>query len=146
MTAEEFASLLNGRQYREEITRAEEAQAKESGLVVIFGASDDCMEIRGCINDELACFDGNEFRLGALGVLEPWERCDTKTQQDAREWFRVEASASTVIRAVFADVGEWTWTYETALPHATFEVLEGADKYCRGIVFAFRDSLCGVAT
>jgi hypothetical protein len=40
MTAKELAALLNGRKYLEEITAAEERQAKESGLLVVFGASD----------------------------------------------------------------------------------------------------------
>ena len=41
MTKEELAATLNGREYNHEITKEEEAEARENGLVVIFGASDD---------------------------------------------------------------------------------------------------------
>jgi hypothetical protein len=36
MNAKELASVLNGREYREEITEDEEKIAKENNLVVIF--------------------------------------------------------------------------------------------------------------
>lgn len=41
MTPKELAATLNGREYSCEITRAEEAQARKHGLVVVYGASDD---------------------------------------------------------------------------------------------------------
>jgi len=53
MTAAEFAEMLNGREYGNELTRNEEAMAKEYGLVVAYGASDDLMEFGGAICDEL---------------------------------------------------------------------------------------------
>lgn len=31
------------------------------------------------------------------------------------------------------------WTYETELPHATFNVMEDGETYCRGIVIALSD-------
>ena len=37
MTKEQFAGMLNGREYREEITLKECKAAEENGLVVIFG-------------------------------------------------------------------------------------------------------------
>lgn len=63
MTIFDFADLLDGRQYREEITRREEQTAKENGFVVIYGASDDLCEIAGAVHDEIDCFDGGEFYL-----------------------------------------------------------------------------------
>jgi hypothetical protein len=32
-----------------------------------------------------------------------------------------------------------SWSYETDIPHATFDVLEDGEVYCRGIVFALAD-------
>ena len=52
MTKEELAELLNGRQYREEITSDEEKIAYENGLIVIFGASDDLTIFKGIIDTE----------------------------------------------------------------------------------------------
>jgi hypothetical protein len=36
-----------------EINKAEERQAKDAGLVVVFGYSDDGVELRGAIHDEV---------------------------------------------------------------------------------------------
>ena len=46
MTKEELAAMLNGREYGKEITKAEEEKAKANGLVVIYGYSDDNVELR----------------------------------------------------------------------------------------------------
>lgn len=62
MTLKEFAKILDGREYLHEITKEEEALAKELGFVVVFGYSDDNAELRGAIDDEIGCYDG--------GVLE----------------------------------------------------------------------------
>ena len=61
MTTFEMARRLNGNQYLNEITGDEECIAKESNLVIVFGYSDDCIEFRGAIEDELCCFNGGDF-------------------------------------------------------------------------------------
>ncbi len=58
MTKEQLALVLNGRQYRDEMTADEEKLAKENGLVVCFGASDDLTEFRGCLYDEKGNYEG----------------------------------------------------------------------------------------
>lgn len=57
LTKEEMARLLTGREIGNEITPSEEATAQESGLVVVFGYSDDLVELRGSISDEAGCYD-----------------------------------------------------------------------------------------
>ena len=57
-TREKQVSLLHGREYRDEISDFEIKQAKECGLVVIFGASDDLLEFRGASSDELGAWEG----------------------------------------------------------------------------------------
>ena len=51
----EFANRLSGREYMSEISAEEEREAREKGLVIVFGYSDDCIEFRGAIDDELGC-------------------------------------------------------------------------------------------
>ena len=102
----EFASMLNQRSYGNEITAAEEKQAKDLGYVVLFGYSDDCAEFRGAYDEEADCFDGG--------------RVFTKGK-----WF---------INALW-DKNGYIWSYETNIPHATFNIVEDEDLYCRGIVF-----------
>ena len=138
MTAQELATRLNGRQYRAEISPNEEQAAKAAGLVVVFGYSDDNMELRGAIDDEVGCYDGGTFRIDREGVQPKWERGDQKDFDDAKEFFRREALPFALLTAVWDSEG-YSWTYKTDLPHATFDVLEDDQPYCRGIVFAVAD-------
>ena len=132
MTKEELAIQLNGREYRREITPEEEAKAKAAGLVVVFGASDDLMEFRGAIRDEVGCYDGGVAHLNADGLLV--NECD---DEDCPLFEKLKGKAA-VIEAVWAS-DPYSWTFNTAIPHATFEVAEDDESYCRGIVFALSD-------
>lgn len=132
MTRQELADILCGRQYRNEMSAAEEAQAKEHGLVVIFGASDDLMEIRGAVNDEIGGYDGGGGYFTRTGLLA--NDCDN---HDCPYFAKLE-EAATLIEAKW-DAEGYSWTYETAIPHSTFDILEDGEKYCRGIVFALAD-------
>lgn len=107
ITAKELAALLDGREYMHEITKEEEAAAKASDLLVIFGRSDDLCELRGAIDDELDCYKGGPLELPALP--------DTVT-------------------AVWCPDDLFSWGYETSLPHTTFRIYEDGEPYCIGIV------------
>ena len=110
MTIYEFAEGLNGRDYGKEIYPYEERRAKELGFVVVFGYSDDNTEFRGAVYEEIGCFDGG----------------------------RVYEDGEKYIDAVWCDDG-YSWTYNTNIPHATFDIYDGCEKYCKGIVFKLKD-------
>lgn len=133
MDAKELAAKLNGREYWREITDEEVRQAKEAGLVVVFGASDDLIEFRGAIRDEGDCYDGGEILIDSKGVLPSWDSA-SECEESAQEYFERKAKART-IEALFAKEGSYTWTYCTVIPHETFEIVEDGEPYCRGIVF-----------
>jgi len=140
MTKETLAALLNGREYGSEITQEEAAAAKAAGLVVIFGYSDDNMEIRGAIFDELSCCDGMEFKLNRNGLAMEWVRWEDKCEGDARAYFEDERLPSVTICAIWGSDG-YSWTYDAKFPHSTFDVMEDGEKYCRGIVFSLAEVL-----
>lgn len=48
------------------------------------------------------------------------------------------------ITAIWDNYG-YSWTYKTTIPHETFEIMEGEQKYCRGIVFSTDDLPDGLA-
>jgi len=52
MNKEELAKLLDGCEYRKEITHEQDQIAKDNNLVVVFGASDDLTEFRGAFYNE----------------------------------------------------------------------------------------------
>ena len=108
MTLKQFANLLDGREYRCEITPEEEKLAKELGFVVVFGYSDDNAELRGAIDDEISCFDG--------GVLEH----DDLPAPIYADWCPEDIDCS--------------WAYGTSIPNEKFYIYDHGELYCVGIV------------
>ena len=108
MTLKEFAKMLDGRQYGQEITKEEETLAKRLGFVVVYGYSDDCAELRGAINDEIGCFGGGKLEHDDL---------------------------PSVIYADWApeDI-DCAWAYGTQIEHEDFCIYEDDKLYCVGIV------------
>lgn len=135
-TKEQLAALLNGREYGNEITSAEESIAKRDGLLVIFGYSDDNAELRGAFHDEFGCYDGGTLYLSRDGLLPPHEdgcECSYCGYEKA-------AAKSAEVDALWGDgIDGYSWRYETKVPHATFEIMEDGEKYCRGIVIDVQD-------
>lgn len=132
MNARELAARLNGRQYGSEITEDEEGQAEESGLVVVFGYSDDNMEFRGAVDDEVGCWHGDKAYLTREGLLS--NDCD----DGACPYFHRLKDQAATIEAVWDKEG-YSWIFRSAIPHATFDIWKDGEKYCRGIVFALTD-------
>lgn len=133
MTPKEAAEALNNSQYREEGSRELFKSMKDVGLVAVFGASDDLMEFRGAINDEIGAYEGATAYLNKDGLLT--NECD---DDRCPHFAKLKAKAAT-IDALWCEEPDYSWTYRTEIPHETFEVLEDDDKYCRGIVFSLSD-------
>ena len=135
MDAKELAAKLNGREYLHEITRGEAELAKASGLVVVYGASDDLIEFRGAIRDEGGA--PGDVLIDTKGVLPSWDSA-SESEESAQEYFERKAKSRTV-EARFAEESNYTWIYKTDIPHETFEIVEDGEPYCRGIVFNIGD-------
>lgn len=134
MNTKEFAKMLNGRERGAEISREEERLAKTHGLVVVFGASDDLMEICGAIEEEFDCYEGGTTHITKTGVLSEPE-CDPEDCP----YFAAARSVAKTIKAVWHDEGGPCWTYETEIPHETFNICEDGEVWCIGIVFSVED-------
>lgn len=132
MSIHEFAARLNGREYGSEMSRAEEAEAKQLGLLVVYGYSDDNIELRGIIDDEVAAYDGTDFRIDAKGLRRSWNDIDCPTEQEAREFFARESLPTVHIRAKWG--GERSWTITADVEYAEFLIMEDGEEFCRGIV------------
>ena len=125
MKAKELANRLNGMQYGAGFGDVSE-EAKKSGLVIVTGASDDLMEFNGAICDEGGCFDGGRVYFDASGVDQEGEK--RANWIDAR-WYN----------GMNRDGLPATWTYTTEIPCERFDVFEGDDLYCEGLVFSVED-------
>jgi hypothetical protein len=126
---EKFALKLNGRQYGSEIGEEEEREAKDLGLLVIFGYSDDNVEFRGYFSDEVGCYDGGNIKIHKNGVLPRHEDCECE-----HCGYSILASLCASIEAIWPGEEGYSWTYKTNIPHSTFDILDDGEKYCRGLV------------
>lgn len=140
ITKEQLAARLNNCEYGAEITNKEEQWARENNLVVVFGYSDDNVELRGAINDEIGCGNGSEFRINKLGVMmEP--DYDEKYVLEKFNVYELVTMGGQKITTVWNAEG-YSWIYKTDIPHVTFDILDddiGSEKYCRGIIFNLED-------
>ena len=145
MKKEVLAAQLNGRNYRDEIEKEEEQIAKESGLIVIFGASDNLVEFRGAICDEINAYDGTDFIIATPGMEIPVDE-DEETYRKAKklEAVPIIAEESSIKKNRFT--AEWcpthegetepytSWHISTLLPHVSFDIMEDGELYCRGLI------------
>lgn len=130
---EAAAKKLDGGEYGKEGSPELFEDMKTAGLVAVFGASDDLMEFRGAIDDEVGAYDGGTAYLTPAGLLEndcANDRCPhfIRAQKEAAKIEALWCAGETV-----------SWTYETSIPHATFTINEDGEPYCVGIVFALAD-------
>jgi len=135
MTKEGFAKMLNGREYREEITRREMELAKDSGLVVMFGYSDDNVEMVGCIDDEVSAWEGTTIQFIKGEILQNFCDCEDRCPN----WDRLIDSME--LKTVDAIWGEnnISWQFKTDIPHSTFDIMEDDEVFCRGIEFDYKE-------
>ena len=142
MTAKELADKMNGRLPGCEITQAETEQAERSNLVVVYGASDDLIEVEGAFQEELGGWGGRTLFLHPeYGFVhepedEDWE---TLTVYGVSEVVSERLSSSRTIKAVWGGEEGTSWTFKTDIPHETFDVIEDGEVFCRGIVFSLDD-------
>jgi len=149
ITMRQLASRLNGRSYRNEITPEEERLAKENHLVVIFAASDDLVELRGAIHDELGA---STFHLTKKGVLEsdcnerencPYFKRQLTAALNAGEVLKIEPhwGGEGMDKLAYAAIGKSTWCFvfkHLCIKYVTFDIFDEYDGdreyFCRGIV------------
>jgi hypothetical protein len=127
MNINEFAKMLDGRDYGYEMDTQEENEALHLGFVVVYGYSDDGAELKGVIDDEVFCFEGGEIWLDKNGLFEECEyecKYSNKVKENCK-----------LIKIIWHNKGATSWTYKTDIPHAKFSIMEDGNVYCRGIVF-----------
>lgn len=116
-TAKDYAALLNGRVYREELSREEEIEARHDRVLIIFGASDDLLELRGIADDELGAWGGRKLGL--------------HFDEDSHTWKPVKGN---LINAIWSpEDRDCSWLISTEIPCHEFNIMEDDEVYCVGI-------------
>lgn len=142
-----LADHLNHRQYREELDDSLEKFAKDNNLIIVFGASDDLIEFRGAFEEELCAseefyFD-KEFKIiSNHNKIKLDERSIRDNNYINIYKFDLEVELKNRITQ------EWrpkdskaSWRLSANFPHKTFNIFEGENLYCVGIVFDINDLL-----
>jgi hypothetical protein len=131
-TVAEIAKMLDGEEYGHHFPSPDVVLvAKESGIVICYGASDDLVELDGAWNDEAGA--PGTIALSDDGILNPEcddERCPHEAARKAK---------SPQLKVIWHDSGDTCWTIETSIPHETFRIMEDGEVFGVGIVFAVKD-------
>lgn len=134
MTPQEAAARLHGNEYTKEGSKELWAQMKAAGLVAVFAASDDLVELRGAIHNELSAYEGATFFVEEKGLVEN----DCECGDGCPNW----TQRGTPVKALWGPEGiegDPSWAFATEIPHATFDIMDEGEFYCRGLVFALAD-------
>lgn len=138
MTIEEFAKMIDGREYQGELMDQEEKQARALGFVVAFGASDDLLELRGAINDEHNA-PGAVVVVGNKLLPDPDEREEEVLRKyGAWDAFQKKKKVGIAVKAEWCPDGSKgpSWRITPSVPFAKFNVMEDGEVYCEGAVFS----------
>lgn len=134
ITPQEMAAKLDGREYNREMSYEEQKQAKTDGLVVIFGRSDDLVDLLGAIDDEVGAYKGATIRLTRAGV--PENKCD---DTDCPYFAALLKNLPTVDVAWVDEPGKPAWRITTEIPHGRFTIVEDGEPFSDGIVIRLED-------
>ena len=143
MTIKEWAEKLNGIEYpADELDRLNKEMAAD-GIVAAYGASDDLLEFRGAIYDEVGAWEGTTAKIapGENGKLKIFNE---EENEETAEFNKKQIAAMQKIKAIWEPVDEEgkifaSWLIETKIPHETFDIMEDGELFCRGIVFSVED-------
>ncbi len=131
MNAYELANELDGKDYPLSISAELMAEVKASGLTVVTGSSDDIMSFCGAIDGEGDVYEGGEVLVSPAGVLEDFDNLESEDEFDA--YYAKKASAKPIEAFWYKDGVKWS--YNTSIPHETFELFKGGEVVCVGLVF-----------
>lgn len=148
--AQKLAKLLDGHELSQfdDVVAAHADAAANAGLVIVFGASDDLMELRGAIDDEVGAWNGCTTSLagGKLLINDCDEdRCpyfaalNRKAVKLLAHWDDADPEDETITTEV------WTYSFLDGdgepldVEHADFTINEDGEPWCRGVVLALDD-------
>lgn len=138
MNKEELAKMMDGVEYPgwKEIGALKNV-AKDNGLIIIYGQSDDLLEFTGATNEEMGAWEGTTVLLTPDLSVFPMEDDDgTDLSSQLKSYVKIVAEWCPK-----DDAGEIiaSWVITTELPHADFNIMEDGELYCKGIVIDIRD-------
>lgn len=150
-TIEDLAKLLDGNEYQDELINQKGIDVihlcKEKGWIVVYGASDDLMEIDGAICDELGAWEGCVAKFYKKGEFYPeYEEEDVYHKSPEDSFFAIDDKELTRIKTEKEDAliiesmwcpidSDVSWQINCkGAPHVSFNVMEDDEVYCEALV------------
>lgn len=134
-TLKRYAQEINGRQYRQEIDSDLRRRLKEDEVVVLYGASDDLLEIDGVFQEEVGAYDGGLFEPVVFGNTDYYDFVASEEKQSF-----LENNNYPYIDMVWSpENSDFSWIIDTNIPHERFIIYEDDDTYCEGVLFYLED-------
>lgn len=141
MLIHEYAKWLESFGMRE-LNNSHFQLAKEKGWLVVFGHSDDCIELRGYFNDE-TYYDSSKFTLDHEGLIPLWANVDHEDEEACKKYF--ERKSRTPYLTLYVRDNEdyegehFMWIFDCNYPHHRFKIYDDGEPYCVGFVVNFKN-------
>lgn len=138
LTKERLAEMLNGRDMTLEYDTPTWKDVQDN-LVVLYGHSDDLIEVRGAVHDEMNRYECTQFALVLAGEqIDDGENVvimDTPSIMLLSEDYDQSNNPRLItVRYSSVDNTQADWEFETDMPHATFMLNKKGKPFCKGIV------------
>lgn len=137
MTPQEFVKVaLTGREYGWKLSEEEKALAKKHDIVIAYGDSDDLLEFRGAIEDEASAIDGGTAHIVNGKLYEAPDDDEVETLQKFGVDIDKQLQSAITVNAEWCPKDlDCSWRISVNREHATFDVMEDGELFCRGVVF-----------
>lgn len=138
----EIATRLDGVHRREEDSRINEYELQGFAIVVAFGASDDCIELRGSVCDEFEAYEGTEIMplRGGFVNEEGLKEINDVIGDNIGGQINLFEFIPTLKAEWSPDGNDGpAWRITPSCQFAKFNVMEDGEAFCEGAVFYLRD-------
>lgn len=145
MNLKEWAEKLNDCEYGNEVSDEDRRNLSEDGVVVVYGYSDDNMEMDGAIYDEYPSYADTIYYWTGNGFVSN-DRINEfldYIDDEYREFYPLlkplfkNNTERSYIRSIPGK--DCQFEYETNIPCEWFNVMEDGNLYCKGFVFNKND-------
>lgn len=101
---------------------------------VFFNKDKSNIETINDLDGEVGCYESGTILLTKSGVL-----LTPDCGQDDCPYFEIAKRNAKKLVAKWNDSGSPCWSFETDIPHETFEIFDDGELFCTGIVFSMED-------
>lgn len=146
MNLKEWAEKLNGCEYGNEISDENKKALSEDGVVVVYGYSDDLMELDGAIYDEYEAYDEETYYWFGKSFVSN-DKINEFLNYIDDDFYAFKPLIEPLFKKNFersyitSKPGkDCQFEYQTNIPNVEwFDVMEDGELYCKGFVFYKND-------